>query len=92
MIPRLLCEFLSFYLRSSLMVAAAQTKKNKQTHASSPPRRALSSVTIIWHVAKEQRADWQHNPDCASAAAKILQTRTLQSSALCCAAHSVAER
>lgn len=66
--PRLLCEFLSFYLPSSLMVSA-QTKKNKQTHASS---RSLFSHHHVACTAKEQRADWQHNPDCASAAAKIL--------------------
>lgn len=49
MIPRLLCEFLSFYLRSSLMVGT--DLKNKQTHASMT--RFNSHIVTI---AKEQRA------------------------------------
>jgi hypothetical protein len=55
MIPRLLCEciFLSFYLRSSLMVGADTRKINRRT----PPCRALSlsSVTIVAYIAKEQQ-------------------------------------
>lgn len=71
-----------------IMVAAQSRKINRRT-----PPRSLHKMRRIMHRAepksKSAMRDWQHNPGCASAAAKILQTRTQPAAAVPYGAHSV---